>query len=164
MSNKYKSYNQSPLKVQFSAADADLGLGFCCWPILQLPLHPAAGAAISKHMAWGQSSCQLMKTIAESQFSWEHLPDSSQQLLPHHFAGAKTQLHSFFSLHCNVQACLHSCQLSGRYFILIVYLFTEGEKSHFSFYSHWRTDTFNKLKRLLHSPAAMISKIISIFS
>lgn len=43
---------------------------------------------------------------------------------------------SFFSLHCNVQACLRSCQLSGRYFILVVYLFTEGEKSHFSFHVH----------------------------
>lgn len=49
---------------------------------------------ISKHIAWSQSSCQLMKTIAENQFSWEHLPGSSQQLLPHHFAGAKTQLHT----------------------------------------------------------------------
>lgn len=42
---------------------------------------------------------------------------------------------SFFSLHCNVQGCLHSCHLSGRYNILIVFLFTEGEKKIHKFLS-----------------------------
>lgn len=34
----------------------------------------------------------------------------------------------FFSLHCSVQGCLHSHQLSWRYIIPIVFLLVEGEK------------------------------------